>query len=346
MADPTLGYDFEDMILRVAEYLGVAYYGSTGSSAATIPVDAHDLDLCKRIVNEGYHRFISESNRWNFLLVPFTIRFVAQSEGTATGGSTTTLVDSSLATSAADDDKYNGYGIRIVDATDSTVATATVTDYDGATGTFTFAAIGFTVVSGDEYKFAPAPAVGGENWRYYLPDDFAGIVDEPLTYETRGSRIKITQGDEATIREARAGAEVKGTPSLFAVRPVDTTTSSDGDRWEVLFYPAPDVLETVTGMYRRHPNQLVNNDDKTVCGFQHDKTVLAAALAEAERLRTDTIGPHEAAYQTQLRRSFDLDSRSKTRRMASYGDRSDDRHRGRPDDYFGVSTYNGVKITY
>jgi hypothetical protein len=66
---PTLGKKFQDLILDVAEYLGVADY-SNGTAA--IPTDAHDLDMCKRLVNDGYRRFLIEKE-WFFLNVDMTL---------------------------------------------------------------------------------------------------------------------------------------------------------------------------------------------------------------------------------------------------------------------------------
>lgn len=66
---PTLGLTFQDLILRVAEYLGVADY--SGGTAA-VPTDPHDLDVCKRLVNDGYARFLTEKE-WFFLEVTMTI---------------------------------------------------------------------------------------------------------------------------------------------------------------------------------------------------------------------------------------------------------------------------------
>lgn len=63
MATPSLGLTFSDIILRVAEYLGVADYSG---GAAAIPTDAHDLAMCKSIANDGYARFINDYN-WTFL---------------------------------------------------------------------------------------------------------------------------------------------------------------------------------------------------------------------------------------------------------------------------------------
>lgn len=74
---PTLGLQFTDLILRTAEYLGVADYSA---GVAAIPTDPHDLDLCKRLVNDGYARFLYEKE-WFFLevtmqLTPDGLNFV------------------------------------------------------------------------------------------------------------------------------------------------------------------------------------------------------------------------------------------------------------------------------
>ena len=62
---PSLGLTFRDLILRVAEYLGVADYSG---GVAAIPTDAHDLDLCKRLANDGYSKFLRDY-KWEFLNV-------------------------------------------------------------------------------------------------------------------------------------------------------------------------------------------------------------------------------------------------------------------------------------
>jgi hypothetical protein len=72
MADPTLGLTFRDLQIRVAEYLGVADY--SGGTAAP-PSDPHDLELVKRLVNDGYRRFIAANPRWQWLTPLITITF-------------------------------------------------------------------------------------------------------------------------------------------------------------------------------------------------------------------------------------------------------------------------------
>ncbi|MCC7147136.1 MAG: hypothetical protein IT443_11880 [Phycisphaeraceae bacterium] len=75
MPEPTLALTFGDMILRVAEFLGVASYGAAGDGAAAMPSDAHDLDLCKRLVNDGWRRFVNSNPRWHWLSPVVTITF-------------------------------------------------------------------------------------------------------------------------------------------------------------------------------------------------------------------------------------------------------------------------------
>ena len=62
MAEPTTALTFQDLLLRVAEYYGVASYDSNGMPY--IPTDdAFNLRECKRIVNEGIRMFIARPPR-------------------------------------------------------------------------------------------------------------------------------------------------------------------------------------------------------------------------------------------------------------------------------------------
>jgi len=57
MAEPTGALGFRDLVLRTAEKAGMAYYGSDGQGKAIIPVDAYNLDRCRRIVNDAFRLF-------------------------------------------------------------------------------------------------------------------------------------------------------------------------------------------------------------------------------------------------------------------------------------------------
>ncbi len=77
MAEPTLALTFEDLIIRVAEYLAVASYA--GGSAA-IPTDAHNLEKCKRYVNDGFRRFYTSKPQWNWTDRTFSLTFTTDTD--------------------------------------------------------------------------------------------------------------------------------------------------------------------------------------------------------------------------------------------------------------------------
>jgi hypothetical protein len=73
----TNAYTFEDLIIEVAEFMGVAYYGADGDEAAQVPTDAHDLDKIERLVNQGVSHFINDAPqegwRWQRPILSITI---------------------------------------------------------------------------------------------------------------------------------------------------------------------------------------------------------------------------------------------------------------------------------
>jgi hypothetical protein len=69
ITEPTSSLQFGDLLLHVALKLSMAYYGSTGQSAAQIPIDPHDYALCAALVNSGIRMFLSDGpspNGWRF----------------------------------------------------------------------------------------------------------------------------------------------------------------------------------------------------------------------------------------------------------------------------------------
>jgi len=340
MSDTTLRLTFSQLRIRVAEYLGLA---PIVGSVAALPSDAHDLDLVGRLVNDGMRRFISESERWSFLNAPLSIRFVPQLTGSITARTGVSVTVGDLAGDFADD-FFNGYQITLVDAATGDETIQTVTDYTGATGLFTVAAVPAAIQIGDTIKYSGAENVGGQAYRYFLPDDFYGLLKAPFTYDTSGPHVVIEEVPEVEIRAYRAGAQSTGTPSVVAFRPINTTAASDGNRWEALFWPEPSGTELVSAVYKRFPQALSASGDVCVAGFQHDATVLAAALAAAELYRNDRIGIHEQSYQLGLARSAKLDARATPARSHPYGDRSGEASFRRPSSYARITSFGGVTL--
>jgi hypothetical protein len=264
VADPTIKLDYTAYRIRIAEYLGVAYYGANGDQAAQLPIDAHDLDNVNRIFHDGYVRFLTEQP-WNFLKVPLTITF-------------------------------------------------------------------------------QSGMVSSDPSRYYLPDDFSGDLISPFTYAASGPQITIVRVTEPELRRLQTANNSSGTATYYALRAINTVAAATGSRWEAIFWPTPSGTETITALYRRFPQALVNATDVSVAGFIHDRTVLAAALAEAEAQKGDSIGPRETIYQRELAKSKKIDLRSNPPKILNYGDKSEQRAFGRPAANYAVDTYNGNSI--
>jgi hypothetical protein len=337
MADPTLSMTFGDLVIRVAEYLGIADY-SGGAAAA--PSDAHDLDLCKRYVNDGYRSFINSYQRWQFLTPLFTISLSPNYNGTATAvGSTTTLKDTARTEATG---FFNGYTIWFTGGTGAG-QTALVSGYSSVTQTFTFGAVAIAPDTTTTYEVAPSQCVAGDSRRYYMPDGFYGSFINPFTPPPNGGYPNVNLVNEELIREMYAGASAAGYPTYAGVRPLQALATSSGKRWEVVFWPTPSTSYVLTARCRVYPDKMVNLTDKHICGPQFDEAIMASALAESERSRNDASSYHADNASKRIASAILLDKEAAPKRQGGYGDRSDDvRLPMRPYGYKGVDTYNGV----
>ncbi len=84
MAEPTLALNFLDYQIRVAEFLGIAYYGAAGGEVAqaqTSTTNAHNADRVKRIINDGWRSFYNAHARWNWVLREFSITLQTATTG-------------------------------------------------------------------------------------------------------------------------------------------------------------------------------------------------------------------------------------------------------------------------
>lgn len=341
MADPTLQLTFQSMQIRVADYLGIA---DRSGSVLAVPTDAKDLELVKRLVNDGYRRFITEQENWNFLNVPLSLQFVDEVDYTITARAATTLTVAALAGVYANS-YFNGFEITATDVSTGVEYIYTVTGYAGATGIFTVAATSANLGNGDTLTVAGINNVAGRGYRYYMPDDFYGIWKQQFTFDENGPRVRIDIITEEQFRELRAGARTSGTAVYVAFRPINTTATSTGKRWEALFWPEPTGGELVSGVYKRFPAALSSNGDASVAGFHQDHVVLAAALAAAELFRNDKIGIHEQTYQQRLVTAKKLDARATPRKNRPFGDNSDGTGFSRPSSDVRPESYNNVPFS-
>jgi hypothetical protein len=245
MAEPTGAKTFADLITDVARFAGLAYYGVNGDEEAMIPVDRHDLFTCKQIVNEGIRRFIGDAPKegWRWQRRKCYVKLKTAVSGTASGGTSTTLVDSTYA-DTYDDDYFNDCIIEVIAGT-GRGESALVTDFTGLTCTFTFSG----GLSGGSTPDSTSEFVVGH--RYILPQDFGGDVGGPIRYVRDSDRgIKIEWTSYAEIAAMRENVAHTSYPYLAAVQPFDTR------RWELTIYPDALAADTLEFPYLKYFDEL------------------------------------------------------------------------------------------
>ncbi|NIT61568.1 MAG: hypothetical protein GWN67_20510, partial [Phycisphaerae bacterium] len=276
MAESTSNYDFYDLMLRVAEAAGVAYYGNDGSERAAIPIDAHDLDKCRRAVNDGIKMFIADApeNGWRWMNRIMQVTFATvETTGTVDSGNATTLVDATLATTYTTNDQIKNY--YVYDKTQEIYAK--ITGYTAATGTITVSAwldyddntSSLTPTASDSFSITNLQTVNGEKTRYPLSQDFMGDFSGKITYAADSNRGHIINWCHPNLVRTKWESVVSDShPTHAAVRPWRNR------RWELIVDPSPTSGDTVEFPYR--------------VGF--DKLQIEAGIATAADSTSITIG--------------------------------------------------------
>lgn len=312
MSEPTGVLTFADLIIDVAEKIGCPYYGTGGTEAAQVPVDAQNLDLCKRIVNKAIRMFISDApkpNGWRWLkpvaslvLWPSVDAAAANVVVTAPYVAPTTTI---TVTSAA---FYPSMELKTI-----TIGTTefTIASYISATS---------VTVTGDAHTLVGSTFSVAADGNYTLPADFGGQFTGHPTFSAgtnRGSAIEFT--DESTIRELRANITAStGTPYLMAVRIMGT--GSPRRRWEAMFYSTPAEVFTVQFPYVLHFQALATTTEVSPAPFGHDEAIKAACRAVAEKDVEDAMGKEWDYYRTiALPNSYLVDAQSAPKSLGYFG---------------------------
>jgi hypothetical protein len=303
MSEPTSVLTFSDLIIEVAHKLGIAYYGTDGTGDAQVPVDAHDLALCKRIVNNAIRMFIHDAprNGWRWTQPIAAIDLWPSILADTTNKIATSVFASGVTTFTVPTAAfYPSMELRTITITG--LGDFTIASYISATS---------VTVTGDAHTAATktwSMTAGGD---YTLPSTFGGQLLGPATFAAstnRGSLLNWT--DESLIRSLRSNVnESTGTPSLFAMRLM--TTGTPRRRWELMAYRTPQEHLSLLYKYVLHFDSLVTLTDTSPAPFGHDETVKAACRAQAEKDVHDALGLDWEYYrETALPNSVRVDSLS------------------------------------
>lgn len=143
---------------------------------------------------------------------------------------------------------------------------------------------------------------------YELPVYFGGM-DGPFTYSTNQLYQAIKVCGEGQIRELRASNSTTGVPMLAAIRP-KSSTGAASQRMEVMFWPTPDAVYTLSYRYLAAPEAIAADHPYPLGGEQHAETIIESCLAWFEENYEDRQGVHTARFQERLMASFSLDAQA------------------------------------
>ena len=260
MSEPTSILTHYDLILRIAELAGVAYFGSDGAQRALIPIDdVNTFDKCKRIVNDGIRMFIAgappQGWRWKNRIQSVTFGSVEVTGTCTADGDSTSLIDTGLEDAYDTDADLAGY--YVYDITQNIYALITV--YTASGGDITVGAwldyddavSSLTPAEDDEYAITDVKTVAGDKARYWLDEDFGRVAGE-ITWAKGSARGNdLTWAHETEIRARREVAVNTGYPQLAAVR-----RYRNQRRWEIIFDPSPIATDTILFPYELGFNEL------------------------------------------------------------------------------------------
>ena len=299
MSEPTSRLTFADLVQRVARKAGIAYYGSTGSEKAMVPIDTYNLELCKDIINDAVRMFISDAPvrgwRWQRRIMSVTLSSV-RITGTVDSGSSVTLYDATLFETYTTDngalvDMYiyvltgTGKGSRAkilnYDATSvpGTVGVTAWLDQYGNSG-------GIAPVVGDTYAITSVETIGGDIARYPLAEDFSGEYSGKIDYAAGTAHGTFIEWcDESLIRAKRSVNVISGYPRRAAIRPLEPAISDleDGSakrRFELFLDPEPSAGNTLQFPYNLTFDKLDLETGKATGGS--DTTLADTVRTEAD----------------------------------------------------------------
>lgn len=309
MSEPTASLSFSDLIIEVAVKLGVAYYGTDGDEAAQVPQDVHDLNECKKHVNNAIRMFLADAPpsgwRCQHPIASVTLWPAVTVDATVTAtGVYDPATDTTLITALADM-FYASMEAKSIVITD--VDTLTMETYVSATE---------MRVAGDHHWVGTQTFSIAADGNYTLPLTFGGQVGGDITYAAGSSPVmSIGWVHPVTIRGLREDTVVQtGDPYQAAIR----TMNSPRRRWELMVWPTPNSVNVAEFPYELYFDKLVNLTDMHPCGWAHDETIKAAVFAAAERDAEDTLGGLTEYYRKiALPNSYRADGRQAPRRLGS-----------------------------
>lgn len=307
MAESTLALSYRDFQKEVGFFLG---YGRTYTSYSTAQVLLID-DIIQSALRKFYHPMDPTENKhyeWKFLKLTGSLTTIASyTTGTVTNsGATVTLVGGTFPTWSATNGKLVVNGIRhsIASRTNGSI---------------------IVLSAAPSENFSAASFELEHNGNYDLPDDWNGWACKYLTFQPEDLEGRVRFTTEEAVRGLRQVFDTRQRPCKAAVRAKSGTTTTTGQRFELLLHPIPDDVYTLDGLY----NVMLNKIDPTtypypVGGMVHGDTIMEACLlVAAQKVKTNLIGERQALYEDCLVKSISVDKEKEPDYYGYNGDNSD-----------------------
>lgn len=311
MAEATSNISFTTLETEIEFMLGM---NSTPAAADTARI--------KVAINAGYRKFLQAASlngkpphRWSFMSPRYTLTL-----NPPFSANTITIVDGVVTKVAGTAfPSWAAQGELILSGEHYTVATRT-----GDNG-LTLDDTTLDLAAGSSYVLTQTT--------YEMPDDFAWVEGNYVTFEPRGSypykesAVQVSEGELRRNRETLQ--ERSGRPWQFAVyvQPL-TQDGTESNRWLMEFGPVyPDSTYYGTFRYRKEVLELSGTNLYPLGGAVHAETIRYACLSEAERMYNDSSNEYEQLYLQKLATSIGHDQRAHQSSNLGYNrDRSDDQY--------------------
>jgi hypothetical protein len=163
--------------------------------------------------------------------------------------------------------------------------------------------------------------------KFQLPDDFGGIEGR-VTLAPSQSQVwwPLEVRNESAIRAMFAAfPETTSRPQMVAVAPLVGTGATEGQRFEMVVWPAADQQYELQFQYYLLPDALDGSKPYAYGGAAHAETLLESCLAIAEQMIDDMPGVHTAKFQERLIASIGMDQKFKAQNLGYNRDNSDRR---------------------
>ena len=144
---------------------------------------------------------------------------------------------------------------------------------------------------------------------YDLPDDFGGLEGD-MVYAEGSNKPDIRIIGEGKIRGLRSATTSRTYPQFVAIRPKKQTTTTTGQRFEVMFFPIPSITYTLSYRMLVLPELLVTSTiTHPYGGAMHSETILASCLAIVESQEDGVRGVKWQDFMDRLAASIQIDKR-------------------------------------